>query len=92
LLLSEKENDISKPEVLVYPNPANDKVYINIPENNYQHLEIEIIDFSGKTIKKENSLLSNNYIDVNHLNNGVYFLKITSDHQILYSTKLLINR
>lgn len=92
LLLSEKENDISNPEILVYPNPANDKVYINIPENNYQHLEIEIIDFSGKTIKKENTVLSNNYIDVNHLNNGVYFLRISLDNQILYSTKLLINR
>ena len=92
LLLSEKENDISKPEILVYPNPANDKVYISIPENNYLHLEIEIIDFSGKTIKKENTVLSNNYIDVNHLNNGVYFLRISLDNQILYSTKLLINR
>ncbi|MFN4234854.1 MAG: T9SS type A sorting domain-containing protein [Bacteroidia bacterium] len=79
-------------EISVYPNPANDKVYFNIPDFNNQPLEIEIIDFSGRTIKKEYTMLSNNYIDVNHLNNGVYFLRISSNNQILYSNKLLIHR
>lgn len=58
-------------EVLVYPNPV--KSSLSIKMNNLS--KVQILDLSGRIVTSVNSKKSEMSIDVNHLNNGVYFLK-----------------
>ncbi len=62
----------------IYPNPANKFLIINAAEGE----EIIISDVSGKRLDVSISETGNQkVIDVSHLNNGNYFLKIISGDQ-----------
>jgi hypothetical protein len=63
------------PFASIYPNPCNNQLYIQLPENN-NPIEIVISDINGKKVyqtQNDNSLLS---IDFSELKQGVYFIKI----------------
>jgi hypothetical protein len=73
--------------IIIYPNPANDN--INIDVKNYN--EIIITDISGKVvINLDSASTQNNTIDVSNLSNGIYFVTIKSDEQLI--TKKLIKQ
>ncbi len=63
----------------IYPNPIKNELHIKI--ENIKVEKIEIIDLLGKSIIS----VKNDYefIDVNHLNNGIYFVKIYTDNDII---------
>ncbi len=71
------ENILVKNNISIYPNPAKDFIYINLPETE-KIKSISITDISGKLIKIANS--KENKVDVSFLPNGVYFLKIETNH------------
>lgn len=64
-------------EISVYPNPAQNEIFIR-NENNVEIEEIAIFDVSGKEVVKQKDKYLNNSIDVQHLESGIYFLKIKS--------------
>ncbi|NDP20528.1 MAG: DUF5010 domain-containing protein [Paludibacter sp.] len=80
-------NDLkfSDDEITVYPNPAKD--YLNIKLNhNVNRLELSLYDISGKiqlnkTISKDD--FDKMRLNISHLNQGIYLLKITSDKQTI---------
>lgn len=79
-------NDIIKPEkIIVSPNPAKDKIYI---ESVDEIQSLRIFDVIGKLIKT--NLKNNNYIIVSDLPKGTYFLEITTDKGT-YSEKIIKN-
>ncbi|MBI2730905.1 MAG: T9SS type A sorting domain-containing protein [Sphingobacteriales bacterium] len=61
-------------QVLVYPNPSNGKVNIILPDGNGT-TDIDLIDFSGKVIKRWNGYKISN-IELNGLQRGLYTLLI----------------
>ena len=67
------ENNIS--EVNVYPNPASDKLYVEIES---EVDEVEIYDVYGRQQPIANSQQPT-AIDVSGLNSGVYFVRIKTD-------------
>ena len=73
--------------IVIYPNPANDN--INIDVKNYN--EIIITDISGKVVMNlDSASTQNNTIDISNLSNGIYFVTIKSDRQLI--TKKLIKQ
>ena len=70
----------------VYPNPAKDYIYINNSsvEMLFIASQIEIMDINGQLMEIN---VKKGKIDVSHLPNGIYLLKIGD-----YSQKLIINR
>jgi hypothetical protein len=70
----------------VYPNPANDKLFIQT--NGISILKIELVDFTGKLVYTSNSLNQNNGIDISGLANGIYFVKAYTANRIL-TTKVI---
>lgn len=78
------ENIISKNEnVMIYPNPANEK--INIYSKDFVFNTYAIADLTGKIIIEENILPSQTYqVNVSKLEKGIYIL-------ILNDKKLKIN-
>ena len=64
--------------VNVYPNPANDKIYI---ESQTHILTIEIYDIYGRVQNLRNSETQElrSSIDISNLKSGIYFIKINTD-------------
>lgn len=62
--------------LILFPNPTKEILNINF-NNLLYNGNYSVIDLSGKLIL--NAQLSSNKIDVSNLNNGVYFLSVTSE-------------
>jgi len=79
-------NSNSKHEIdfLIYPNPATDYISISYPNSNAKD-EIKIINKLGETVFKTNN---KHEIDVSGLQNGIYFIQLTTDKNI--STKKMV--
>ena len=65
--------------IKIFPNPANNKITIEYP----QEFDIEIDDLNGRQIGYYQQNKTNLIIDLNGYPNGVYFLKIITDHKTL---------
>jgi hypothetical protein len=65
--------------VLLYPNPAVNKISIDADFKNYS---ISIYSTDGRLVKSDNSVNSSLTIPVNKLATGVYFVKIIKDGEI----------
>jgi|GEM_PF-6322499 len=74
-------------QIKVYPNPANDFIYIEGDMLSHT-AEYEIYDLGGRLRLKENNI-SSTPINVSTLEAGIYFYKIT-DHNTTVSGKLVI--
>lgn len=59
----------------VYPNPAKDVIYIydSSVQTHIIDSQIELMDINGQRMELD---VKNNQIDVSHLPNGIYFIKI----------------
>ena len=72
--------NISKSDFVLFPNPANDRLFINGPLESIQH--ISILDVEGR-IKHSFSKWSGGSLDLGTLSDGVYVLRIQTNEGIL---------
>ena len=63
-------------DILLYPNPAGDFIYVNVPK---QIQMIYIYDMQGKILKS--TLISPKRIDISDLSNGLYLLRGVSNDE-----------
>lgn len=71
--------NFSPAELSIYPNPANDKLNVNL-NSPIKNGMLEIRDLKGRIIKTF-EIKSNNVLEISNLNKGVYFITIKSDQQ-----------
>ncbi|MFT7155676.1 MAG: hypothetical protein ACI8Q1_000678 [Parvicella sp.] len=81
-------NEKSKNLFKLYPNPANEIIYI---ESELITNQIAIYDLTGKLFES-NQNLSENEIDISHLNSGVYLLEVIFNNGVSQNQKLIISR
>ncbi|MFA5556319.1 MAG: S8 family serine peptidase [Flavobacteriaceae bacterium] len=74
-----KIEEIYKNEFLVFPNPTSDFLYFYTDDT--LNGTFKLFDISGKNIL-ENPINHNTQIDVQHLQNGMYFYRILINGQI----------
>ena len=67
----------------LYPNPASDKVSINVTEAG----EMSVVDMKGRQLMQQQVAEGSNTVDVGALPSGVYFVKVGAAIR-----KLVINR
>ena len=73
---SENTNTINNNIPYFYPNPANDIVYINQPDN-LRINKVTIFDITGKIVLiKENQMSSEVSLDISGLHGGIYTIQI----------------
>ncbi|HWY09844.1 MAG TPA: S8/S53 family peptidase [Bacteroidia bacterium] len=70
-----KEISLAANSVLVYPNPATDKIYVTI--KNKTENDLFVYDVNGKLVY-ENKNSSSFSIDTEKWNRGIYFIKISN--------------
>jgi hypothetical protein len=71
-------NDLEKNAVRVYPNPANDMVYV---VSDFSITDIAITDVAGQVVYNSSNIL-NNSVDVSALKSGVYMISIATNSGI----------
>ena len=75
-----KQNTLPQLDVKLYPNPANNNIYIEFATNQ-KNITIEVFDMLGKLIHgfQYNEESKYNVIPVNDLQSGVYIIKVKSN-------------
>ncbi|MBK5212379.1 MAG: T9SS type A sorting domain-containing protein [Flavobacteriaceae bacterium] len=74
----------------IYPNPStNGKFNLKINSTNTQGLSLEIVDMTGKKIYAENDLKENNTISLPNISEGIYFIKLLKEGNMIASKKLI---
>lgn len=81
-------------EIKVYPNPANNYLYLDIAENNItQDTKLKIYDITGKIVKETPLLFLQNKIQISNLDIGLYFYTISNKgDNLLHTGKIQIQR
>jgi hypothetical protein len=81
----------AKPEAAlnIYPNPTNGLLNIDLKEENNGAV-VEITDAVGKVVLSEKLSSQQSVINVQYLNNGIYFVKVSWQHH--YQTIKLIKQ
>lgn len=75
----------------LFPNPANDKIYLQLGKDDYQKHEISIYDLSGRVVLNERKS-SGESIDITSLSDGIYFTKIQLNNGEFENQKLIVER
>jgi hypothetical protein len=73
--------------VIVYPNPAENEVNININSEIQGMVNVQIIDLNGRVVKVQNQVnltAGNNNLrfDVSDLSAGIYTLRLTAKNGV----------
>jgi hypothetical protein len=83
-------SDLSYPpnqfDVELYPNPANDRLFIGIGNNlnNNETLDLKVINMLGATVLNNKVLVNSSAIglDLTYLSNGLYILEIKQNDKV----------
>lgn len=90
------KNEISINDFSVFPNPISNKATVEFEINSNQNINISIINSAGQQIQQicnqeyQSGKYSNTF-SVDNLPNGLYFLNVESNNQIIIR-KLVINK
>jgi hypothetical protein len=82
----------SESEIVVYPNPASDEVFILIKESTSEKLQISLYDAVGKLMMNKTLAILNGMADfsVKEIPTGVYFYKLTVGNAIIKQERLVV--
>lgn len=88
-ITSAVESELSD-KVKIYPNPAQDKVNINIPNIGIGDYSVSIYDVLGNVVKHSKIQESNSIINIENIETGIYMLKILNNGAVVKFEKLII--
>ena len=74
-----------KPSVLLYPNPTNDLIYIDLPYDSPDH-DIYLYNTSGDLIIHQKN---KDHLSLGNLATGTYFIKVVQNQQ-LFTQKIML--
>lgn len=69
-------NDIEEDLISIFPNPATDKVYINIPDLESESYTVKLIDITGRELLVKQLSRDNNDLDISNQKDGIYIINI----------------
>lgn len=75
--------------ISIYPNPANNFIYIN-NNNNRNTSTIDIYDVSGKCVLTEKTKQKQHKINISQLNNGVYYVQVIDKKGSTKTKKIVV--
>ncbi len=75
----------------IYPNPANEEIYVIIPQLNFNNeIYYVMTDINGQTIIKDNISEMKTKIDTKEFSSGFYFIHFFNENKLLQSSKISI--
>lgn len=82
------EQDIN---FVLYPNPADKTIILQVKNQNIDLLKVEITDITGKTVLSKSMTSHSKEIDIDNLSSGLYFVSIKQNGKALGFQKLIKN-
>lgn len=89
--IEEEELVIKNLELKIFPNPTCDNINFSMQENSKEELQLEVYNISGQLVfeKQLTAFEKEHRINIQHLQSGVYLVKLLSDSQVVYSSKII---
>lgn len=84
-----EEQGTASEHLNVYPNPAQDWLFVNFAEEAHKTFSIAVFDASGRTLLKQNSNSGNTTIPIGAFYPGIYILEIELSEHIKHYTKFI---
>lgn len=81
----------NKDEITVFPNPAKDILTINLNSDIFLNVSYSIINTMGQIVLSSKLHFYEESLDISKLAPGVYFVKITSENNLLFTKSIVIN-
>ena len=81
---------LSKGELLVYPNPADEKITVVLNEKELISGMLIITDLSGHFVLRQSCYENNQTIDINDLQAGVYLVQVQLNNGSFRKEKIII--
>ncbi len=80
-------------EVRIYPNPASQDLHIQLVDQreDVSGMEVIIVNTLGQLVLEEQLEQDKNTIDVEGLENGIYFIEVSKNKRVLYNSKFVKN-
>jgi hypothetical protein len=76
-----EKTTISEPNVLIYPNPATDKLYVKLP--GLSSASLQLINLDGQVVLSRKQTNQVETIDVSQLAKGIYIVKVTKGDELI---------
>jgi hypothetical protein len=81
----------SEVETAVYPNPAQDRIAVQIDENyQFDNVQIEVLDITGRVALSTQTALSLTSLNLGGLEKGVYVVRVTNNNELIHSSKMIL--
>lgn len=77
--------------VSIYPNPADELIWIDFQTEEISNYTIQLTDLNGKLVKTSNTGATLSTVDVSDLSGGTYVLSVLDDGKFVYSEKVIIH-
>lgn len=78
------DNHIIEQNIIVYPIPAKDKMYVTFFDQGITAFEVSVLDLSGRVVvEKSTRITSGAAIDVSHLSKGLYILRLDTNDGVM---------
>ena len=80
--------------MVVFPNPAEDNLYISCPSTGSLVLQIELIGIQGKIISSWNEVAASGRImlDIHEIPSGIYLLRMKYGEEQVTHKVSIVNR
>jgi hypothetical protein len=75
--------------ISLYPNPAKDKLELNVSQNSFQNADGIITDINGREISRTAINKTKTEIDISILTKGIYFMKYVNENGFVKTTKFI---
>ncbi|MPT32237.1 MAG: T9SS type A sorting domain-containing protein [Chryseobacterium sp.] len=89
LTLAVEDLDSKERNILLYPNPVKDLLFVDFSDKNYQDSNYVLFDSQGKLIKKGNLSQQRSELDLSLLPSSVYIIQVFQKNQVIKSFKII---
>lgn len=90
------KNTVDENGVLIYPNPAQNNLNVNLNLSKNSDVDIIIKDVTGKTVLNKTSKLLKGenkiQLETTQLSSGLYFVQVNSDGNFVSTKKIVISK
>ena len=75
----------------LFPNPASEEVYIDLPDVLFSAMDVQVFDLSGRLVLSVDNLNQGGALNISALGNGIYLLRASANRK-MYTGKLTVTR
>jgi len=87
--LSSQEASSDQKDILIYPNPFKEYLYLDFTTNDYKNSEYQLFDSQGKLIKKDMILQSKSELNFSALPSAMYIIRISRNGENIKTFKII---